>query len=325
MTAHRPLVAAALAVAMIAGGCSGTPETDSADTGNAQAAKGTRDERGTRASGKQGGEKAKPRAGTALAGLDKLAVKGRAPKTGYDRGQFGGDWALIDGCDMRQRILQRDLRRLIYEADSGCEISSGILNDRYTAQRIVFHHGGTSKVDIDHVVALGDAWQKGAQPWSYERRVEFANDPLNLLASDASANRAKGDSDAASWLPPNKRFRCDYVARQIAVKRRYRGWVTASERDAMARVLARCPDTKLPTARRVRVPATPPPGEHAEKPTQEPEHVETGGSGTGGGEVPFFENCDAVRAAGQAPLIRGDGSYEANTHMDRDGDGVACE
>jgi hypothetical protein len=269
--------------------------------------------------------KPKPRAGSALAALDRLDVKGRAPKTGYDREQFGGDWASIDGCDMRQRILQRDLRRLIYEAGSDCEISSGILDDRYTARRIIFHRGGASEVDIDHVVALSDAWQKGAQQWSYDKRVQLANDPLNLLATDAGANRSKSDSDAASWLPPSKAFRCDYVARQIALKRRYRAWVTASERDAMARVLSACPDTKLPTSRRVRVPVSPPPGEHesAPEPTVTPKS-KIGGGGTGGG-VPYFENCDAVRAAGRDPLVRGDGVYEQNTHMDRDGDGMACE
>jgi Protein of unknown function (DUF1524) len=202
----------------------------------------------------------RPRGGTALAALGALPVKGRAPKTGYDREQFGGDWASVDGCDMRERVLRRDLRRLIYEAGSDCEVSSGILDDRYTAQTVIFHRGGASEVDIDHVVALGDAWQKGAQRWSERRRERFANDPLNLLASEASANRAKGDSDAASWLPPNKRFRCDYVARQIAVKRRYRAWVTAAERDQIARVLARCPDTRLPlrtAGSRRRTPRTP--------------------------------------------------------------------
>ena len=107
-----------------------------------------------------------------------------------------------------------------------------MLADPYTASAIRFERGGASEVDIDHVVALGDAWQTGAQQWSFDRRVRFANDPLNLLAVDASANRQKGDSDAASWLPPNKAFRCAYVARQIAVKRRYRGWVTPAEHDA---------------------------------------------------------------------------------------------
>ena len=101
-------------------------------------------------------------------------------------------------------------------------------------------------MQIDHVVALSDAWQKGAQSMDRDRRIAFANDPLNLLAVDASMNRQKGDGDAATWLPPNKAFRCAYVARQIAVKRRYGAWVTQAEHDAIARVLSRCPGQRLP-------------------------------------------------------------------------------
>jgi hypothetical protein len=182
--------------------------------------------------------------GTALAALGGLEVKGRAPRTGYDRERFGGDWASVGGCDMRERVLRRDLRR--ETVAGGCEVQSGRLADPYTAAPIEYVRGGASEVDVDHVVALGDAWQKGAQQWSYARRVALANDPLNLLAVDASANRQKGDADAASWLPANRAFRCTYVARQIAVKRRYRAWVTRAERDAMRRVLLRCPPTPLP-------------------------------------------------------------------------------
>jgi hypothetical protein len=141
--------------------------------------------------------------------------------------------------------------------------------------------------------------------------VEFANDPLNLLSADASTNRAKGDGDAATWLPPNKAFRCDYVARQIAVKRRYRAWVTAAEKAAMQRVLERCDGTRLPTSPRLRITVRRPPVEP--EPESKPKAARV------------FENCDAVRAAGLDPLERGDGIYEANTDMDRDGDGVACE
>ena len=245
-----------------------------------------------------------------------MPVKGRAPKTGYDREQFGGDWATVNDCDMRNRILARDLDDIVYDAGSTCEAESGLLSDPYTATRIQLVRGGASEVDIDHVVALGDAWQKGAQQWSYNQRVQFANDPLNLLSADASANRQKSDSDAASWLPPNTPFRCGYVARQIAVKRRYEAWVTGAEKDAMNRVLNACPNQKLPTGRRLRVPVASKPNPTHE-PTPKPEDDNA--------EAQYFENCDAVGAVGLAPLTRGDGIYEHNTHMDRDGDGVACE
>ena len=245
--------------------------------------------------------------GTALAALDALkalAVKGRAPKTGYDRGRFGNGWASLDGgCDTHGLILKRDLVRKAFERGDRCEVARGRLADPYTAVAIAYARGGPVEVDVDHVVALSDAWQKGAQRWSDKRRIAFANDPLNLLAVDASANRQKGDGDAATWLPPNKRFRCAYVARQIAVKKRYGAWVTRAEREAMRRVLSTCPHEPLPVSGRARVPIVTRARPRAE----------------------HFANCDAVRAAGQAPLHAGDPAYEANPALDRDEDGVACE
>lgn len=184
--------------------------------------------------------------GEAAAGLNTLAVKGRAPKTGYARTQFGDGWQTENGCDTRNRILQRDLVDTV--VNSQCEVVSGILHDPYTGKTIQFSRGETSSqaVQIDHVVALGDAWQKGAQQLTSSERIILANDPLELLAVDGPANQQKSDGDAATWLPPNKPFRCQYVARQIAVKQKYHLWVTQAEKDAMNRVLSACPGQKLP-------------------------------------------------------------------------------
>lgn len=179
--------------------------------------------------------------------LSQLEIKGRAPKTDYAREQFGAGWADVDECDMRQFILARDLEPEVFDAD-GCTVLSGTLNDPYTGEIIQFRRGTSSsaKVQIDHVVALSDAWQKGAQSLDVSVRAEFANDPLNLLAVDGPTNNQKSDSDAASWLPPNKDYRCRYVARQIAVKQKYQLWVTQAEHDAMTGVLGVCPDQKTP-------------------------------------------------------------------------------
>lgn len=182
----------------------------------------------------------------AAAVLEELAVKGRAPKTNYSRQQFGNGWANDGGCDTRNIILHRDLRDVVL--NDKCQVMSGVLDDPYTGQTINFQRGsGTSDdVQIDHVVALSDAWQKGAQQLSYERRVELANDPLELLAADGPANQQKGAGDAATWLPANRSFRCQYVARQIAVKKKYDLWVTQAEKDAMVRVLSTCPEQAIP-------------------------------------------------------------------------------
>jgi len=172
-------------------------------------------------------------------------VKGRAPKTGYGRALFGQAWADVDrnGCDTRNDILRRDLTGVEPASGNGCRVLSGTLHDPYTGRAIAFVRGQntSSQVQIDHVVALSDAWQKGAQQWSTPRRTAYANDPLNLLAVDGPSNQRKSDGDAATWLPPNKSFRCPYAARQIAVKAKYGLWVTSAERDALSRVLASCP------------------------------------------------------------------------------------
>lgn len=183
----------------------------------------------------------------ASAALEILPVKGRAPKTGYKRAQFGDGWAKLGNCDTRNLILQRDLKDTILEDDK-CKVRTGALNDPYTGKDIAFTRGASTSaaVQIDHVVALSNAWQTGAQQLSTERRVQLANDPLELLAVDGPANQQKGDGDAATWLPSNKPFRCQYIARQIAVKRKYVLWVTESEKAAMARVLSSCPEQIMP-------------------------------------------------------------------------------
>ncbi len=184
--------------------------------------------------------------GEALAILLKLEVKGRAPKTDYSRSQFGDGWDTIMGCDTRNQILRRDLTSTVINSE--CQVVSGVLIDPYTSKTIKFQRGSVSSqaIQIDHVVALSDAWQKGAQQLSFDDRVRLANDPLELLAVDGLANQEKSDADAASWLPSNRAFRCQYVSRQIAIKQKYRLWVTRTEKDAMMRILSTCPGQWLP-------------------------------------------------------------------------------
>lgn len=180
--------------------------------------------------------------------LKALPIKGRAPKTGYMRLQFTDGWDIVNGCDMRNTILVRDLKDTSFTEGGICKVATGTLIDPYSAKTILFYRGKDTSDDIqiDHVVSLSDAWQKGAQALTFDQRHAFANDPLNLLAVDGNLNQAKGDGDAATWLPPNKEYRCPYVARQIAVKTKYTLWVTRSEYEAMAQTLSRCPQQTLP-------------------------------------------------------------------------------
>lgn len=192
-----------------------------------------------------------PADGSAMDALARLAVKGRAPRTGYTREQFGPSWRDVDrnGCDQRNDVLRRDLTDITVKTGTrGCVVLTGVLASPYSGEHVVFTRGvDTSRqVPIDHVVALSDAWQKGAQQWSAARRSEFANDFLVLRATDVRTNTAKSDRDAATWLPPLKSSRCGFVAHQIAIKAKYALWVTPAEHDAMTRVLGGCPEQGLP-------------------------------------------------------------------------------
>ena len=183
----------------------------------------------------------------ALVALNNLEVKGRAPKTGYARSQFP-HWSDPDrnGCDARNDTLKRDLTNITYKVGTReCKVIAGQLLDPFSGKVITF---STTKVviDIDHVVALSNAWQTGAAYFDKNKRSQIANDPLNLLAVDSKLNRQKGDGDAATWLPPSKAFRCEYVARQVAVKAKYGLWVTQPEKVAIDKILSTCVGQKLP-------------------------------------------------------------------------------
>ena len=252
-----------------------------------------------------------PVADPGLARLDALPIRGRAPKTGYDRAFFGQSWSDDvtvpdghNGCDTRNDILRRDLVDIeIKPGTNGCVVLSGVLNDPYTGDVISFQRGrGTSRaVQIDHVVALSDAWQKGAQQWDELTARNFANDPLNLQATEGAINEQKGDGDAATWLPPSKGYRCTYVSRIVDVKAGYRLWVTQAEHDAIARILATdCGG----------------PGVEPPAPLLSPVQA-------GSGDTTYLPNCAAARAAGVAPIFAGQPGYRPG--LDGDGDGVACE
>lgn len=260
--------------------------------------------------------------GTALPALAELSVKGRAPKTGCDRAQFGqaGFDADRNGCDTRDDILRLDLKEFTLKGGTnGCLVLSGTLEDPYTGDTINFSRGqGTSSaVQVDHVVALCDAWQKGAQQLTRPARTAFANDPLGLMAVDGPTNSAKGDGDAATWLPPLRAHRCAYVARQVAVKAKYQLWVTAAERDAIERVLRTCPTQKLPTSSAIALG-----GGTVLNATPETTRS-TPDKGTGNLD-PRFGTCREAIDAGYGPYDAGK-DPEYDWYQDRDSDGAVCE
>lgn len=186
----------------------------------------------------------------ALLAAQALVERGRSASTNYSRDAFGSAWKDVDrnGCDTRNDVLGRDFSTAIYKAGTNdCKVIGGTWTDPYSNESYTFTEQ-PSEAQIDHVVALSNAWQMGADLWTDQMRTEFANDPLNLIVTVASLNRQKSDSNAASWLPPYKPGRCDFIARQVAVKTKWQLFVTSSEKSAMLGILRKpeCTQTSLP-------------------------------------------------------------------------------
>lgn len=263
----------------------------------------------------------------ARAMLAVLPIGGRGPKTGYNRtAVFGPAWVDVDGngCDTRDDILARDLTNV--RRRGSCTVESGTLADPYTGRSMRFTKSAATAVQVDHVFPLGLAWQLGAAQWSLGERVTFANDPANLVAVDGPANERKSESGPDSWLPPNKSYRCTYVIHFVRVATLYTLRITPSMRAAVNAGLDACttvvgdpaglkalPSSDWQRAATLAAPA----------PLTTTSGVRSSGSSTTTAQPVYYPNCAAARAAGAAPLRRGDPGYRAG--LDRDGDGIACE
>jgi transglutaminase/protease-like cytokinesis protein 3 len=251
--------------------------------------------------------------------LASLKVSPAASMNGYARSQFGSTWEDVDGnsCDTRNDILKRDLKNTTYLNTQNCLVSTGTLNDPYTGKIINFTRGATSsEVQIDHVVALGNAWATGAQLMEKSQREALANDPLNLLAVDGSANQSKGDKDASQWLPTYAKSDCSYVARQVTVKQKYSLWVTSSEKQSMSNTLASCPNEPVATATSLNT-STAAPNPSLTYRT----HVQTygwqgwAGNGQTSGTVGKAKRLEAIniKVSGRVPATSGEIQYR--THV----------
>jgi hypothetical protein len=176
--------------------------------------------------------------------IEKVETKGRGPKTGYDRDEFGYAWMdsapggipfSRNGCDTRNDLLQRDGDDVRFRSGSDCVVVSMSLADPYTGKEIDWVKSRATAVQIDHVMPLSYDWQMGASRWDKGKREDIANDPLNLIPVDGPTNGSKSDSGPASWLPPNKQIRCSYVVRFAQVSLKYDLPVTAPDKETMLR------------------------------------------------------------------------------------------
>lgn len=197
-------------------------------------------------------------AAKARAALPKLTIADPGSMSGYDRDcgrghlcVFGSPWTDDvtvpggrNGCDTRNDILARDFTPGTIKFKPGtrsCKVLSGRLDDPYTGETIEFDTDRPREVQIEHVVSLGEAWRSGAHDWGLQRRKNFANDRLNLLAVDGPTNVDKSDDPLGEWMPPNDGYLCSLARITITLSHRYDLTITEAKRDVLADALGSCP------------------------------------------------------------------------------------
>lgn len=227
---------------------------------------------------------------------DQIAKLRVAPEHigGYKRSLFPHWDELPNGCSVREEVLRIESRTPPRVNSRTCQVSSGTWFSVYDG--VTLH--SPSSVDIDHVVALKEAWDSGAWQWTPAKRRAYANDlkdPQSLIAVSSRSNREKADRDPAQWLPVAA-ARCEYVANWVRVKVRWSLTIDPAEKSTLNRIASTCTTPRTPT------PST--------SPSSPAESV-------------YYATCAAARAAGAAPLRIGTPGYRAA--LDRDRDGVACE
>lgn len=242
--------------------------------------------------------------------LDVLAVMIVAPEyaTGYQRDLFP-HWTVIDGCSTRDRVLIDESTSFAQVDPFGCRVVAGDWVSPFDGRS----WDDPAEIQIDHLVALKEAWASGAWAWSEGGRRAFANDlddPRSLNAVTGAVNQSKSDLDPADWLPPLASARCRYLADWIAVKARWQLTMDAGEMAFLRSYLpANCPGQRIEPWVAVAVSAPEAP-------------VQSNATATPAGDV-YYANCTEARAAGVAPLRVGEPGYRSG--LDRDKDGVACE
>lgn len=253
--------------------------------------------------------------------LKTLAVRSES-RSGYQRTLFN-HWRDADGdsCDTREEVLIRQ-SQVSAQVGPGCRVYSGRWTSAYDAVVVT----DPSTLDIDHVVALAEAWDSGASRWSFTTRQAFANDLAftgSLIAVTASSNRSKSDRDPAEWLPGNSAYRCTYVTTWIAVKYRWSLSIDSAEKSALQRQVTACgnPHITLPAKAPISLGGGTGGGGTGGSGTG---GSGTGGGGTGGGTDPRFDTCTAAKAAGYGPYYRGSDT-EYSWYRDADSDGIVCE
>ena len=236
----------------------------------------------------------------------------------YDRHDWK-HWTDADGdCqDARQEVLLAESQITVsYRTDRKCRVTTGQWLAPYTGT-VVMDPG---KLDVDHMVPLGNAHVSGAWRWNAAQREGYANhlaDPQHLIAVTASANRSKGARGPEEWKPDDRSYWCQYAVDWITIKDTWDLTVTAQEHRALVDMINTCANPpQVMVSRQTQAAPTPAPTRHVVQPTP---------------QIRTYGSCDAAQAAGERRVqgSKGDGRGFPKSMVpsarDGDGDGVVCE
>lgn len=177
-----------------------------------------------------------------ITALNKLTVRDES-RTGYVRSKFKHWVGAGNGCDVRKAVIISEALKKP-AVDKACKITGGEWYSPYDNVKVI----EASKLDVDHMVPLAEAWDSGASAWDALKREKYANDqtdPIHLIAVTAASNRSKSDQDPAEWLPTNKDYLCTYVTNWIAIKVRWNLNIDQKEKDVLTKTLKSCKIVKI--------------------------------------------------------------------------------
>ncbi len=158
----------------------------------------------------------------------------------YSRDSLPTDWKDLDGngCNTREDILKKYTSEYTGRFD-GCKIKSGKFYDYYNGKFLRYDKsvdtGGG--IQIDHIVAIGNAWISGGYKWGKDEWISYINDEEVLIPTSSKTNREKSDKDITEWKPANNSYLCTYAEKQVEIKDKYKLTVTEKEKAELKSIL----------------------------------------------------------------------------------------
>tara|TARA_Y100000996_G_scaffold410062_1_gene391783 strand:- start:3706 stop:4428 length:723 start_codon:yes stop_codon:yes gene_type:complete len=156
------------------------------------------------------------------------------------------DWSFEEDFDgdcqsTRQEMLILTSRSNVrYTNPRNCVVRTGQWLDEYTGETFEV----AVKIEVDHVIPRMYAHTHGGDRWMPEQKLQFSNDPLNIMLVERREIRRKRDRGPSRYLPRDE-FQCEYVNLWNQISEKYNLQLSASDRSTISRIKADCLETTI--------------------------------------------------------------------------------